>query len=174
MQDVANLNGLSNQDKIFIYICDQCINEGIFASKNVNITFRSLQNAINHITEQGATVLLLISSHSPQSIREFAINCLDVDKQSRPVTIITDENHVGYSYSVALRDSELMIGTEFCQVLLTLLSELEDSTETIRQFHKNLPSKFFASFGSNADDPLKDYFGDHINHFSTAFAPAKN
>jgi hypothetical protein len=63
-----------------------------------------------------------------------------------------------------------MIGTEFCQVLLTILSETFDATQTLRTFHMMFPEKFKATFGSNGDAPLSDFFGDNIHSYTTKFA----
>jgi hypothetical protein len=164
--DVYNLQGLTDQDRVLIYLT--------YHGSEESITSGNLSHALFHLANQGASVLLFVSARSSQYlIRTFCTERLNSEKQL-PISIVTDDAEQCESHNVSLkeRDNQVstFVGTEFCQVLLTLLSDEDDPTTTIRVLHMRFPNKFVATFGTNGDASISEFFGPLIGVLKTNFA----
>jgi hypothetical protein len=169
LTDVYNLQGLTDQDRVLIYITDHGSEE--------SITSGNLSPALFHLANQGASVLLLVSARSSQHlIRTLCVERLNGEK-NLPISIITDaQSYESYNVSLKQHNNQVstFVGTEFCQVLLTLLSDENDPITTVRGFHMRFPNKFVANFGTNGDASISEFFGPLIGVFKTNFAYAKS
>lgn len=164
LNDVTSIEGLNEDDRVIIYLADQ---KRHFSSED-------LHKVLLHPIQREVPVLLFVSSYNSMDlIKAFALTYLNpTDMSKKKVTIILADNQTNSSYNIYTSSLGYCIGTEFCQILLALLSKLKDPNISIRSFRMDFPEKFIVVFGSNADDPLSEYFGSNIANYSTAFEDA--
>jgi len=172
LADLKKLNGLTTNDRVFIYLTDHGDDLGFSLNEHTCVEAGQLQEVLLHILEQGASVLLLVAAcSSNRLVRAFATNHLKGTAHKRCTIILDDGSFAGgSSYNVTLVAAKQMMGTEFCHVLLILLDRLKtqgNRDPSLREFHMQFPSKFIAFFGANGDENLSSFFGPNISNYSS-------
>ncbi len=160
-------------DKFFMYISNHHDDEdGQASTISITLDKQQLVEPLQQILTKGGEILLFASTCDSKA--SFTTRFCEGSSKEKISIVYDDPGDTTKSTSanvVLKRMPRTVIGTEFCHLLLSVLSDMKKMDNTtisdlLEMIHSQTKAKFVFSLGSNSNTPISEFFGDVSSYVS--------